>query len=243
MSNTQDLQPTNMTVLVVGPPKSGKTRFLGTWPKPFIYSFDGSITSLAGKDIDYELFQDDDRYKPEAFMKFVTHLDDKINAIQAGTDDTKTIGLDNLTFLSRSLMNYIQYMHRTIDKPPGFEGYRMFKSKMLDIITKARLSGVNLVATAEEKMDKDENTGEIETVPAIEGSYREEVVADFDMAFYMRVSRDPKTKMPLYLMQTVPDHRIKCAGSRWDCGLAMLEIPDYAVIIAKIKERFPTVKI
>jgi hypothetical protein len=242
--NAKTLMPSAISTIVVGEPKSGKTRAIGTWPGPvFVFSFDGGIASLAGKDVDYELYVDADRYKPTAYTRFVKDLDDMIAKLQSGEAKYKTIVLDNITFLSKHMMNSIQFTNRTVDKPAGYEGYRMLLNKMSDVIVKAKALGVHLVVTAESKIEKDEITGEIVLQASIEGSYREFIVAEFDLALYTKVGRDLKdARKPRYIWQTVPDHRIKCAGSRWDCGLEPEEEQDFQNVLRKIEIKFPHVK-
>jgi len=241
MPNAKDLKPDAISTIIVGDPKSGKTYCMKTWPKPmFVFSFDGGVASLAGEDIDYEIFVDSDRYRPLAYTNFEKKFDEIAAAIRAGQAPYKTIALDNVTFLARSVLNYIQYTNRTIDKPVGYDGYRMLLNKLSDTVVKARALGVHLVLTVESKTDKDEVTGEIETVPAIEGSYRDSIVAEFDLALFCKVGRDMKDpRKPRYYWQTAPDHRIKCAGSRWDCGLSVEEVPNFGQVLKKIEQRFP----
>jgi len=239
MPNTKELKPDAMSVIVVGDPKSGKTRFAGTWPKPFLYSFDKGMSSLAGLDVEYEVFYDEERRQPDAYKRFEDHFKKLTMDIRAGKLPYKTIILDNLTFLCRWVVNNIRHTNNLYNKPLGYEGYGQLKSMMQDVVGLSKLAKVHVVATAESKIEKDELTGEIETWPAIEGSYREDIVADFDLAFFTKVTRDPATKKPIFKLQTVPDHRIKCAGSRWDCGLEPFEEPSYKTIIEKIQKRFP----
>lgn len=241
MPNTKDLQPDKISAIVIGDPKSGKTRFSGTWPNPFLYSFDKGMSTLAGMDVEYEVFYDEERTKPTAYREFDKHFKQLVMDIRDKKKHFRTIILDNMTFLCRWIINDIRKTNNLWDKPLGYEGYGQLKSKLQDVVGLSKIAGVNIVATAESKIEKDEITGEIETWPAIEGSYREDIVADFDMAFFMKVTKDMVTKKPIFKLQTVPDHRIKCAGSRWDCGLEPLEDPNYNVILEKIKKRFPTV--
>lgn len=239
MPNTKDLQPDKMSVIVVGDPKSGKTRFAGTWPNPFLYSFDRGMAALAGQDVEYEVFYDEDRLKPTAYRSFDTHFRQLVMDIRSGKKFFKTIILDNMTFLCRWIINDIRKTNNLYNKPLGYEGYGDLKTKLQDVVGLSKIAGVHIIATAESKIEKDEITGEIETWPAIEGSYREDIVGDFDLALFMKVSKDPATRKPVFKMQTVPDHRIKCAGSRWDCGLEPLEEPNYATVMEKIKKKFP----
>ena len=243
MPNTKELQPDKLSAIVIGDPKSGKTRFAGTWPNPFLFSFDRGMSSLAGQDIEYEVYYDEERRKPNAYQRFDKDFKQLIFDIKAGKKHFRTIILDNLTFLCRWVINDIRHTNNLYDKPLGYEGYGSLKSKLQDVIGLSKLAGIHVVATAESKLEKDELTGELETWPAIEGSYREDIVADFDMAFFMKVGKDLATKKPKFQLQTVPDHRIKCAGSRWDCGLEPLEEPNYKAIMEKIKTRFPSVTI
>lgn len=240
MPNAKELRPDAISTILVAGPKSGKTYAIKTWVPygpVYVASFDGGIAPLAGCDVDYDIFYDTDRYKPTAYTAFEKKFDEVV-----ASKKYKVIVLDNITFLSKAILNFISYTNRTIDKPAGYEGYRMLLNKMSDVIVKARGAGLHLLVTAEEKTEKDEITGDIQTVASIEGSYRDFIVAEFDIALYARVGRDLKDpRKPRYYWQTVPDHRIKCAGSRWDCGLDVEEAPDFGVIMRKIAARFPHV--
>lgn len=246
MPNAKDLQPDRITSLIIGPGKSGKTYAMRTWAKlgpMMVFNFDGGIAALAGEDADYEVFMDADRYKPSAYTNFVKRWDEVMDEMRTGKKQYKTLALDGLTFLSRWTMNHNQYLNRTIDKPPGYEGYRMLKDKIRDVIMKAKVVGVHIVATVNDTIDKDETTGEISRNPDIEGSYRGEIATDFDFVVYSKVGRDVRDpKKPKYYWQTVPDHQIKSAGLRWECGLLPEEEPDFNVVLRKIEARYPHVK-
>lgn len=242
MPNTKDLLPNTITTLIVGPGKTGKTRALRTWrkvsPKVHVFNFDGGIAALAGEDIEYDVFQDTDRYKPTAYTSFLKRWDEIVKDVKPGD----VLALDGLTFMSRALMNYVQFMNRTIDKAPGYEGYRSIKEKMRDVVVKARTAGCHLVATVNDTLDQDEQTQEISRNPDIDGSYRFELATEFDLVVWSKVGRDPKDpKKPRYYWQTVPDHQIRSAGFRWECGLLPEEEPDFEGVLRKIREKYPHV--
>ena len=98
MPNTKDIKLTHLKVLIWGEAFSGKTTFASTFPRPFFFDLDNKMTSLAGKDIEYETYTGERGYR-----KFRTDLP-KI----AERDDIDTLVVDSLSSMHSFMMDEIQ---------------------------------------------------------------------------------------------------------------------------------------
>lgn len=232
-------------LLLIGPEGVGKTNFIKTMPKPiYLFSFDKGYTTLAGEDgIKVGLCMDEDRYKPKAFLEFKK----KFDALRAGEKykysdgrevPYQTIALDNFSFLSTMLFDYLQSVNNNIDKPGGYAVYGLVKSKLQDIINQCVLVANYVVCTALIESTKDDITGEIFFTPSMVGSMKSEIGAWFDAVFYMAVDKTPDGKKQ-YKLITVGERRQKAkirVPSKIADAVSAVEVPDFGLLMKKITE-------
>jgi len=239
----RDVKPDVRKILLIGPEGVGKTHFIKTMPKPiYLFSFDKGYATIAGEEgIKVGLCMDEDRYKPKAYLEFKK----KFDALKAGEkykwadgkeEPYQTIALDNISFLSTMLFDYLQAVNNNVDKPGGYAVYGLVKSKMQDIVNQCVVIANYVVCTALIETSKDEVTGEIFFTPDMVGSMKNEVGAWFDAVFYMTIDKKPDGAK-FYKLITVGERRhkakIRLPSSIAD-AIAAVEVPDFKLLMEKI---------
>ncbi len=217
--NLKDWRPDQVKFLVIGDTGTGKTQFAGTFPKPYVFSFDGGIDTLAGRDIEYDIFIEDNRHKPTQYGRFLQEWD-RISA----DPRYQTLVLDNLTLLSKYIFDELLFTNNLTDKKLGdnvWDLYRMLKFKMHDIIVKAQTKAKFVVCTAFPEWETDKNTGEMRVFPSTEGRIRQELAGWFGEVYYTWVERDAKTKELKFSLKTKADGKY-IAKSRLDGAIKAL---------------------
>ena len=191
-----DAEPSKIvTCCVYGATGVGKTRFAGTFPNPFFIDADRGLRTL--KDFHHPYYSLSKGQK--VFSQIMVILGDlSKKAPPFDKLDIKTIVIDSLTELANFLLvESMKYptsdkeISRQIeDEKPVWDDYAKLSGRMDTIVKKCRDLGLNFVATAGRKLDKDETTGEMLGLPNIVGGYRDIVGHQFDEYFYL----EPKTK-------------------------------------------------
>lgn len=208
-------RPRMRKVLALGDYGAGKTHFLGTFPKPIaVFSFDkgyDTIAMMPGVKVISVL--EDTRQNPKAWDQFrrrwATFLRGEDYTWPDGRKERfKSIGLDSLTFLSEMCMNHYQYMGQNVDKKASYTQYQQVLENMTDVVNEAKRCVEYICATALLKLDKDELSGEVLSLPALIGSIRDTVGAQFDAVFYLYADKTPKGE-EVFKLKTVGGYREK----------------------------------
>ena len=230
-------------ILVIGHEGVGKTRFIGTMPRPiYLFSFDKGYLTLAGEPgITVGLCMDEDRYKPHAYADFMARFAELKKGLEytwpgGKKEKYKTIAIDSVSFLSTFLFDHLQRVNNNIDKPGGYAVYGTVKSKLQDVINQSVMLAEYVVCTALLESTKDDITGEIFFVPSMVGSMKNEVGAWFDGVFFLTVDKKPDGKKE-YKMITVGDRRQRAklrVPSRVADLISAMETPDFGELQKKL---------
>lgn len=119
--------------MLIGPPKSGKTQFIGTWPNLYVFDFDDGLATLYGNgnDVYYHTYRDSDPNVPIAFKQaedrlkmaltsarangkvlFDTEKDEfvieKVTEVKAPIVVIETIAIDGASEMLNSTMKFTQ---------------------------------------------------------------------------------------------------------------------------------------
>jgi len=174
-------------IMVYGPAGAGKTRFIGTCPKPFILDSDKGLMTLRNLKIPY--------LPLVRGQKVYTQVIDAIKAArkrQSMFKDIETFAIDSLTSLADMLMIEVMKFPgegRTPKDPtkskPEWDHYTAVAARLAEIVKRCADLDMNVVFTCGVKLEKDDILGKFEGKPNVVGGYRDKVSHDFDEVYYM----------------------------------------------------------
>ncbi len=238
------------SILLMGMEGAGKTRFIGTCPKPILlYSFDGGYRTLAGMPgIRCKVFFDKDRRTPKAADEFEKDFSVYLNGKEPPYDwgdgrvePFKTIAIDPISSWSLYTLHHIQYINRTVDKKPTWDEYAVLKNRGIDMINRC-LQVVEerkelLVVTAHISSEKDEETGQLWFWPDMEGKATKEVLGRyFDLVGVLKTDKRPDGTVS-YQLCTVGERRERARlrlPATLDGVIKAVDVPDYGVLHARL---------
>jgi hypothetical protein len=215
------------SILLVGDGGTGKTTFLGTCPKPYIFDFDKGIMSLRGNtEVEYDLFKDAPRgskvFKPEngiyeygkAWPAFVDRLNEIGAQMDAGTCSYETLGLDSLTTLSDICMNYVLKSDGHVGNPliQHWGSQIQLLQMVMDQLTSW---DIVRIVTAHVQRNTNDVTQVVEMLPLVTGKLAGKVSIYFDEVYYTTVKTDAKSGTRKYVLQTQSTGMVKAARSRF----------------------------
>lgn len=221
-------------ILLVGDSGTGKTRFLGTMPKPFICDFDHGLTTLDGHDTAQAR-----EFTPDhaGWLAFKNELN--LWRTQGAQYGAETFALDSLTMAADAAMNYVLQKNGRAGGQPTIadwgEAIREVKDA-LGIITTLKC---HVCVTAHAQLVKDEVLGDIQWLPLIFGKdLPHRLGIFFDDVFHTTVVSTIKggVKVTEYKMQVKPDARLKIVKTRLDptgTKFELYETPDYQYLVTK----------
>jgi len=199
-------------VLIYGAPKTGKTYFITTFPKPvFVFDFDGGWLTLLGREgVDGVSFADE--RGSTAFTQFEKLFNKVIE-----DPDIKTVAIDSLTTFGDHFMRYVLSLQgKSVDTVPRLQDWGQWVQRMkhfLIQVTAGREKG--LVVTAHEQIvgsSGEDATGLVRYLPAIAGKdLPGSLPIYFDEVYYSQVIGTRKN--PKWIVNTVGTSET-IAGSR-----------------------------
>jgi len=231
MGYTDEEPASQVRVLVYGEPGAGKTHFAGTFPSPLFIDADRGLRTLKGFHHPYVPLTLGGRTYKEIM--------EILRAVRDGQEPfdkipVETIVLDSLTEIASMLVaESMRYptivggkssaVRKPEDEKPQWDDYARIAGRLDSIMLTCRDMGMNVVATAGVKTEKDEVTGGLIGGPNIVGGYRHVIGHKFDEFFYMEPKEEGgKSKYYAYTSK----HRYFAAKSR-DGRAGRLENPNY----------------
>ena len=225
--NTDDIKYEHIKVLCWGDAKSGKTVFAGTAPKPYFFDLDNGMLSLAGHkpSIEFDTYLSDEGYR-----KFKTDL----NTVTK-RDDIETIVIDSLSSLQDLMMSNIQRVNSSYGNAPQIQEYGLYMIRIRKFLFDLVAISKHVILTAHEQVFQDGVTQEVLMTPLIYGkNMPRRMGLWFDEVYHTETERDREGNIH-YWLRTKPSRKHNC-GSRLNC-LDELEIPDFKVILEKVKKK------
>lgn len=221
----------NLRELIYGPSQSGKTRYLGTHPKLYVFNFEGKniITmTYAGQDAEY-----DDFTSYEQVLAKIVELKKTCGSSARPMPDApyQTIGLDSITRMYDVVMEAV--LRLSGREVPQIQDWGLAHERTKLIIKALRELPCHLVVTALQGYDKDEATGVMVGGISMPGKMMSEIPPLFN--FFGRMIVEPgkgAEGRPRYWLSTTPT-TIFPAGDKTG-RLDPREYPDFTNIWEKI---------
>jgi len=213
--------PKYLTVLVYGPPGSGKTWFAGTFPNTLFIDCQGGLLTVRKKNVAF--------IRPRSYVELLQAT------IAENVAEFETIALDTATEAARIVMDStltvsgvrIRELPQLQDWMQTIERVRQFFRKLLDL-------DEHVVVTCEEAIIKDEDTGRVIAGPSLPGKLTHEAGALFDCVFHLRNVFNQTTKTKQRVILTEPEGMYQQVKDRTGV-LEKLEVPDFQVIWKKLQ--------
>ncbi|PWT71753.1 MAG: hypothetical protein C5B59_17390 [Bacteroidetes bacterium] len=194
VKNLQD----HLTVLLIGPPGAGKTTQYHTLGgRGFIYIFDpNALASLAGLDVDYEIFSSDlldinvhplasktrdgkQEIKPDkvvktpeplAYTQWEEHYE---RGVKDGLfKDYDWIGFDSFTTFSDAVMDRVMWLNGRFGKQPEQDDWSTQRQTILSVARSITANNKLWVATAHEELVQDKVSGRTTYQPVLTGKLK-----------------------------------------------------------------------
>lgn len=218
------------SVLIVGRPRTYKTRFLASVPKPlWDYDVGNGALSLATDAKPGEI----------TIHRFVTPKASKIGTVATRNPDmapmeqfiTKfnelydlpkdklpaSVAIDDLSELANMSMEYV--LAKNSRTAPQQSDWGMAQEKIREIVRAGLDLPCHFILIAHEKTEQDATSGKVWSLPAVYGQLAGEIARFFDDVFYAQPGKD-KDGMPIPQFITVPKDTIQTAGSRFNFHLS-----------------------
>lgn len=224
---TNEITCEHIKILVWGDAKSGKTVFSGTAPTPYFFDLDNGMLSLMHHKpaLEFETYVGESGYR-----RFKQDMNTVIKR-----DDIKTIVIDSLSSLQDLIMGDIQRVNGTSGNAPQIQEYGLFMVRMRKFLFDLVSVEKHVILTAHEQVFQDGVTQEVLITPLIYGkNLPRRMGLWFDEVYHTETERDREGNIH-YWLRTRPSRRHNC-GSRLNC-LDELEVPDFAVILKKVKKK------
>ena len=226
--NTKDIniESLKLNTLVYGKSGTGKTPFACFYPKPYVFDFDKGMTSVRGKDVEYDTFTS----YPDFQIKF-RELERKC--------EYDTLVIDSVTTMEEYCMDGLLAANRR--SMPTLNEWNGLISELKDLFMRATKMNTHLVVIAHEQMVQDDLTGEIQFRPQIVGKkLPAQLPLWFDEVYRSTVTRT-KEGVPNYSILTVADtkytakSRIHCLPTVMDWSKEGEMLNPYDLIMGKMK--------
>lgn len=244
-------KPQLRKVLVLGGYGAGKTHFIGTAPKPLcVFSFDKGYDTIAmTPGIKVISVLEEDRQRPQAWQQYRQRWQKFLKGEEYVWPDGRkekfrSFAVDGGSFLSEICMNHYQYMGQNVDKKATYTQYQQILENITDIVNDGKRSAEFFFFSALIKLDKDEVSGEILAMPALMGSIRDNIGAQFDAVFYLYTDKTPKGE-EVYRMKTVGGYRekakIRLPADIRSVVAPTIDDPDFGRILAMVDAKIESV--
>lgn len=227
MPNTKDLKISKIKILVWGKPKSGKTFFFRTFPKPAkAYMFDpNGILSLRGEDIEYEEYRG-----PSGYRQFRIDLE---SDMKKGV--IKSAMIDSLSTLQQCMMQDVQEENVKRTENYQIQEYLIYFIRLRALVIDLINYPVHLLFTAHEQVLENKITGDVAVLPSL---YGKDMPNEFPMFFdevYHTEVKPHRNEPSEYFLRTQPTNLI-VAGGRVDKDnvLDNLEVPNFKTMMEKV---------
>lgn len=206
---------TNMKVLFVGEPGSGKTLASSTFPNPVFLSAEGGLMSIARRFIPYVNVTSSDDLREVLVLlrqedpRARAQLLHDASGGQFPYPTCDTVVVDTIDEIQKMMMK--ERVKLTKKENFILQDYGWLNEQMQALIRALRNLNMNVVFTCHVKEVKDEEVGNVTFKPALAGQSADYITASVDLAFLLKgrstvVVEDGQTKRKIHrTLQAMPD--------------------------------------
>ncbi len=218
-----DQQQPYVKMVVYGASGVGKTRFGSTAPNCLYLSCEAGLLSVRGM------------HQKAVIINSFEQLMDAFMELKMGKHKFDTVVLDSLTEVQRMHMDYV-VAKKGLQKP-GIGEWGENIDTMRRMCRGFRDLPMNVILIALEAQDKNEETGQLRIMPALQGkSLPDEVMGFFDIVGYMvadeRLNKETGQKETYRAIRVQPTATIRAKDRLGKLGIWME--PDFKLVIEKI---------
>lgn len=157
---------TNFGVLVIGPPKSGKTRLALSFPKPAILDCDGNLAGALRAGANDFLFEDpnvdDNGHELSPDKSWAKSMQFMKEAVALPLEQCETIIIDGLSILSNYLVDALSSHSKLMvagERVMDMSLWQPFRNRMQQLVLAGRASNKRFIMTCHEDVVTDVNSG------------------------------------------------------------------------------------
>lgn len=221
--------PRYLRVMVMGPPKSGKTTFVATAPNVVIASCEAGLMSIAHKNIAYV---DIDDYAKVDTLHTVLRDEGlrKKAAGQLGLPQIETVAIDTLDAFQEICKKEILREARRTEMQQADWG--KLKERMAAILKAFCALPMNVIFTVHSDVTQDENNKQI-YAPMLQGSIKNDVAGYVDFSLMsMRAKQTQKdgSEKIVYFLKNEGDEKNPHLGNRAAGRVPELCAPDFKTL-------------
>lgn len=239
--------PNHLKCMISGPPKSGKTRFLGTVPNLLVLDTEphaNNLQSLAGLDVPYKTITSTNDLRQAQFILSQDQF--RQQAAQGlGIPDIEAVAIDTLD----TLQGIMKRERMAAEKSKKFlrDDWSWLKEELTSIIeafTSLPLHVFFIVHTKTKEVGTEANPKTI-YLPGLEGSVAEAIAGMVGYSFLSFRKEDvdpssPSGKKTNYYLQTEGDETYEFLGNRADGRLPHVIRPDFKTVYDAVMSNRPT---
>lgn len=242
MPNTSEITAGRANILLLGDSGKGKTPFLGTIPKLYIFDFDAGLASIRNRSVDYDTFKDLPRFKTDSktgkktkreptamelkaglhewgkgWHAFIKKLNDIGEMMDKGTCPYTAVALDSLTFLSDLAMNAVvesQSPDKNGNKEIHQGSYQAHLNYFKTVLDNISAWPIRFIATAQVQRQVNELTQSTEKLPLVAGQKLPALIPGyFDEVWFCNAEK--KDGKQRFYLENEGDKMLAQARSRW----------------------------
>lgn len=228
MPKTSDMPDTDLTdiaICLIGEPGTGKTKFLGTLPRPlYVFDFDKGMRTLRGEpDIEYDTYRDGpygmDKQTGDDFYEWGKGWIAVMNKLAEFTKKCpfKSVAIDTGTFGQQLAKNFARKRNPSKNGMEAMElqhwgdvGNQMVA--MLDLLI--MIPNVVKAFNVHVKRDVNPVNENIEFVPLMDGNIQGRLAGFFDEVYYTNRALNKEKTAEVFTLQTKQSGLYKSARTR-----------------------------
>lgn len=176
-----------ISAFIYGKAGTGKTRFLGTFPKPFVLDTDQGLLTITGEDVkSFSFTSEMDIYG--TMLGIIQDIKHKQGPFAEGgaLSDRKTIAVDSMSVTASNMFATIVETNKK-DTRAAYQILLSQLTTLTALFRELKLYGYNVVMTAGEAIKANDATGISEPAPLIPGSFRDFIAHQFDQSLWFEV--------------------------------------------------------